>query len=593
MSDRFYEVDWISELKERAEIVSIISSYIPLTKKGNTYWGNCPFHHEKTPSFAVNSRGQYYHCFGCNVSGDVIKFVAEFENVEFLDACKIIADKVGYKIPEFTKNPEIKQKADEKDEIYKVLQDTAVFYNKNLAKPEAKPALDYLAKRGLDWQIVTRFGLGASLDYDGLPTYLKLKNYSDDIILKSNVCGRNEKGQLYDALGGRLIIPIINVQGKVIAFGGRILEASHVPNKYKNTSNSAVFIKNKNLFGINLVSKLKQKQAVDSLIMVEGYMDVIALNKAGFMNVVASMGTSLTQGQAYLVKRFCDTVYVAYDGDSAGQNATLRSLDIFADQGLIVKVMELDKGLDPDEIVNQKGKQHFIDLMVNALPLIDYKLKKIGEKYDLTNLDARAKYASEAIRMLAEVKEPEVREVYLNEVCEKSQIQKHRLQLQLDNPKKDVLINVVTEKNKSSKKDSGYLKACRIVLYAMLNNKPYAPYVDIDRYLTDEVHKKILAFLKKNHEEQKLNVVGKLFDVVPESDELNEVISVGYDDNKKEYEKTEYEQSLTTMKTYYVEEEIKKLSEQIKTAVDVNVKKELYSKLKELQTEKKILSKGR
>lgn len=593
MNDRFYEVDWVSELKERAEIVSIISSYIPLAKKGNTYWGNCPFHHEKTPSFAVNSRGQYYHCFGCGVSGDVIKFVAEFENVEFLDACKIIADKVGYKIPEFTKNPEIKQKSEEKDEIYKVLQDTAVFYNKNLSKPEAKPMLDYLAKRGYDWKTVTKFGLGASLDFDGLPTYLKLKNYSDDIILKSNVCGKNEKGKLYDALGERLIIPIINVQCKVIAFGGRILETSHIPNKYKNTSNSPVFVKNKNLFGINLVSKLKQKQAVDSLIMVEGYMDVIALHKAGFSNVVASMGTSLTQGQAYLVKRFCDTVYVAYDGDSAGQNATLRSLDIFADQGLTVKVMELDEGLDPDEIINQKGKQHFIDLMVSALPLIDYKLKKIGEKYDLNNLDARAKYASESIRMLAEVKEPEVREVYLNEVCEKSQIQKHRLQMQLDNPKKDVLISVAPENTTAVGKDGGYLKACRIVLYAMLNNKPYAQYVDVDRYLTNDVHKQILAFLKKNHEEQKLNVTGKLFDVVPESEELNKVIGIGYDDNKKEYEKAEYEQSLTTMKTYYVEDEIKKLTQEIKGAVDINLKKELYGKLKELQTEKKNLNKGR
>lgn len=586
MSDRIYEVDWISELKDRADIVNIISSYIPLTKKGNLYWGNCPFHHEKTPSFAVNNIGQFYHCFGCGVSGDVIKFVVDYENVEFLDACKILAEKVGYRLPEFSDNPIVKKNISEKEEIYKVLRDTAIFYNKNLLKPEAKIALDYMSIRGLNPDIVKRFGLGYSTNYDDLPKYLKLKNYTDEVILKSNVCGRNERGDLYDALGGRLIIPIINVQNKVIAFGGRILEKNNVQNKYKNTANSPVFIKNKNLFGINLVSKLKQKESVNNIIMVEGYMDVIALNKAGFHNVVASMGTSLTQGQATIVKRFTDNVFVAYDGDKAGQMATMRSLDIFAEQGLNVKVVRLDEGLDPDEIISQKGKPHFVDLITNATPLIDYKLEKIEEKYNLSSLDERAKYAGEAVKMLAEIKENEVREVYLDLVCKKSQIQKHRLQIQLDNPKENILVNTASlSKEAGYDKDNAYTKACRIVLSGMLNNKPYASYRDISKFLKNSTHIAIFDYIKKCREENKYIVIGKLFDHIPEDKELNAVINIHIDNEKQAWEKAEYEQSFNTLNKYYLQDEIEKIRNAIKETADIAAKRDLLNKLRKLQIE--------
>lgn len=581
MNDRIF-VDWVSELKDKADIVDIISSYIPLSKQGRSYWACCPFHHEKTPSFAINREGKYYHCFGCGVSGDVINFIAEYENVEFLEACKILADKVGYKIPEFNDDPVIKKNINEKDEIYKVLRDTAVFYNKNLSKESAKPAINYLAKRGFDGDLVTRFGIGYSADYDSLPKYLKLKNYTDDIILKSNVCGKNVEGKLYDALGGRLIIPIINVQNKVIAFGGRVLEKSSVQNKYKNTANSPVFIKNKNLFGINIVNKLKQRENIDSLIMVEGYMDVIALNKAGFSNVVASMGTSLTTGQATLVKRFTDVVYVAYDGDKAGQMATLRSLDIFASQGLKVKVIKLDEGLDPDEIINQKGKQHFIDLMLNATPLIDYKLQVIEQSYNLDNPDGRANYAKAAVKMLAEIKEPEVREVYLDVVTQKAKIQRHRLPNTENN--QEIHTNNI-EKTVKIEKDNGYLKACRIILSNMLNHKPYAVFTDISTYLKNDTHKKIFDYIKKCHEENKQIVTGNLFDIVPEDDELSAVINYNFENKETEWEQAEYKQSLNTLKISFVQDKIEELMQQIKSVTDIDTKRNLTQQINKLQME--------
>ncbi len=583
--DRVYNEDWLSKLKEKADIVSIISSYIPLNRKGNIFWGNCPFHHEKTPSFAVNPAGQFYHCFGCGESGDVIKFVQKYESVEFMEACHILAEKVGFEIPEKTQNGDFKEKKNEKEQIYQVLKDTAYFYHNNLKKSDAKPALDYLASRGFDNKIITAFGLGCSIDYNGLPQYLKLKNYTDDIIIKSGVCMRNERGELYDCLGGRLIIPIINSQSKVIAFGGRILTTAKVNNKYKNTNNTSVFIKNRNLFAINNLHKLKQREKVDSVIMVEGYMDVISLYKSGIYNVVASMGTSLTDGQASLVKRYCDKVYVAYDGDTAGQMATLRSLDIFASKGLEVKVIQLDKGLDPDEIIKEKGKKYFLDLVVGAKPLIDYKLLQIESKYDLTTPDSRAKFATEAIAMLREIKEVEVREVYLNEVCKKSQIQKYRLQQQMDSDTQPETVSIVKEDLKYEK-NIGYLKACRIVLLAMLNNKPYAPFVDISRYLTDSTHQDIFTYIKEQNNNNKLNVIGDLFTIIPENEELKEVLSASIKDNE-EWENAEYKESLETLKKYYIQEQIAVTRSKILSTIDIGEKRELLSSLKELQNELK------
>ena len=587
MQERVYGEDWVSSLKSKADIVSVVSSYIPLTKKGSQYWGNCPFHHEKTPSFTVNPAGQFYHCFGCGESGDVIKFIQKYENIEFMDACKLLAEKVGFEIPEFKQNPEYKKKASEKEEVEKVLKDTAIFYNKNLSKEGAKLAVEYIAKRGLDSSTVTKFGLGYSPDYESLPQYLKLKNYTDDIILKSGVCGKNDRGGLYDSLAGRLIIPIINVQGKVIAFGGRLLTTAKVNDKYKNTRNSSFFVKNKNLYAINNINKLKQKQRVDSIIMVEGYMDVISLNQAGIYNVVASMGTSLTEGQASLVKRFCDKVYVAYDGDTAGQLATLRSLDIFASHGLDVMVIQLDEGKDPDEIIKEKGKKYFLDLVVNAKPLIDYKLLQIEKKHGLNSPDARAKYATEAIDMLREVKQAEVREVYLNEVCKKSQIQKHRLQLQLDT-QSPVVIKQVKE-DIPFDKNIGYLKACRIVLYAMLNNKPYAVFQDIAKYLTDDTHIEIFNYIKQNNIDNKDNKIGDIFNIIPENEELKEVLN--YKLGKEKWEKDEYTESLLKLKTEYIKEQMSIVTGKITKEDDISTKRQLLKELLDLQNELKTLNK--
>ena len=317
---------FMQELKQKNDIIEVIASYVALDKKGNTHWACCPFHHEKTPSFAVNQADQFYHCFGCGVSGDVVKFVQEIESTDFMGAVRILAGRAKMAVPESNfdteKAAEMKKK---RDQMSAIMLDSARFYLSNLYSGDdrAQAHLAYIQNRKLSPTTVKKFGLGASLDFYGLPDYLAGKGYSRQNLLDCGVLGETKNGKLIDAQGGRLIFPIINAFDEVVAFGGRLLEKSDFA-KYKNTKETLLFNKSKTLYNINLLKKLKRKQPIQNVIMVEGYMDTISLYQAGFENVVASMGTSLTKEQARLVKRYSDTVLISYDGDFAGQKADLR-----------------------------------------------------------------------------------------------------------------------------------------------------------------------------------------------------------------------------------------------------------------------------
>ena len=312
---------FLRELKARNDIVEVIRSYVSVDRKGGNYWACCPFHHEKTPSFAVNEADQFYHCFGCQESGDVIKFVQEIESTDFMGAVRILATRAKLTVPENNfDTEEAARKKKKRDNMSKILLDTARFYLSNLYSGDerAEVHLQYISNRGLAPSTVKKFGLGASLDFYSLPEYLSGKGYFREDLVDSGVLASNDKGRLYDALGGRLIFPIINAMDEVIGFGGRVLEKTKF-GKYKNTKETLLFDKSKTLYNINLLKKLKREQPIKDVIIVEGYMDTISLYQAGFKNVVASMGTSLTKEQARLVKRYTDNVLISYDGDFAGQ----------------------------------------------------------------------------------------------------------------------------------------------------------------------------------------------------------------------------------------------------------------------------------
>ncbi len=391
--------EFLSTLKQKLNIIEVASAYISLERKGGNYWACCPFHHEKTPSFSLNESDQYYHCFGCGESGDVIKFVQSMENVEFMEAVQMLAARVHLEVPnsgfDSRKTAEIKRK---KDAVLKILNETAHFYLDNLNSGKADKHVEYILRRKIPSHIVRRFGMGASLNFQDLPRYLLSKGYERQDIIDSGVVNETE-GRLSDAQGGRLIFPIINAMDEVIAFGGRKLEKTNFA-KYVNTRETIVFNKSKSLYNVNLLKKLKKTQTISNVIVVEGYMDTLSLYEAGFKNVVASMGTSLTQEQARLIKRYSDNVLISYDGDGAGQKANMRGLDILKSAGLNVKVVPLTDGLDPDDIIKKLGADEYRRCIDGAMPLIDYKLRSAEKGFDLSKAEDKRGFVAQAIKII-------------------------------------------------------------------------------------------------------------------------------------------------------------------------------------------------
>lgn len=400
------------ELKQKTDIVSVISRYMPLEKKGKTYWGLCPFHGEKTPSFAVNEQEQYFHCFGCHESGDVFTFVQKKENCSFHESIKILADWAGLKIPEFdsaVNEEEIKRKRD----CLNALRECALFYHNCLNSDIGKDGKNYLASRKVNDSLITLFGLGYCPDFDQTQKYLEEKGYETQILIDAGILKHGEK-KLYDPMGQRVVFPIVNNYGEVVAFTGRTLKKKVDYAKYLNTSDTIVFSKGHNLYALNLIKKYqRQGEKFDYFIIVEGNMDVISLHKAGFKMAIAGMGTALTIEQAKLIKRFVNKVYICYDGDSAGKKATMRGLEILKEQGLDVFVMQLPDGKDPDNIICEFGKTKFLELVENALPLVEYKLTVLADEYDLSNFDGKSKYATKALQILKSLNNDIEAEIYL------------------------------------------------------------------------------------------------------------------------------------------------------------------------------------
>lgn len=423
--------DWlqfIQQVKNNNDIVSVIGSYIDLSPRGQNFWARCPFHGENAPSFSVSRKG-FYKCFGCGESGDVINFVQKFESCTFYEAVEILAKRANMTMPETSnsaKDQQLVQKKKDRDTYRTILTETARFYYRCYHSNVGAKARQYMTNRGFELATVKKFGIGYSPDMYTLVDHLQKLGYTTDQCVKAGVLSKSSNGKHYDAMCGRLIVPIIDISGKVIAFGGRALDdKTSQYGKYKNTTETSVFVKTNNLYAINIAKQSKQEANLPYIIMVEGYMDVIAMYQAGFPQCVASMGTSLTIGQAKLISRLVSKVYICYDGDSAGQKATLRGLDILATEGLEVYVMSIPQSLDPDEYISKYGKEAFSQLIDNALPLIDYKLSIFASQYDISNSnmsvrnDAIVKYVTASIDMLANQSDI-VQQQYLPIVASKS-----------------------------------------------------------------------------------------------------------------------------------------------------------------------------
>lgn len=577
--------EFLAQLKSKNDIAEVIGSYVHLERKGTNYWACCPFHHEKTPSFSVNTLDQYYHCFGCGASGDVITFVREIESVDFIDAVKILAERVKMPLPDmnFDSEKTLEQKR-KRDQILKILNASAHFYLDNLNSGKADAHIQYILDRKLSSPTVRRFGLGASLDFKSLPQYLLDKGFRRDDILESGAVTASDSGKLTDAQGGRLIFPIINAFDDVVAFGGRVLEKTDFA-KYKNTKETLVFNKSKNLYNINLVKKQKKAEGIKNLVMTEGYMDTISLWQAGFHNVVASMGTSLTKEQARLAKRYADDVLISYDGDFAGQKGAIRGLEILRDEGINVRVVALPEGLDPDDVVKRYGTEGYQKCLDEAMPLIDFKLTVLERGKDLSKTEEKREFIAQALKVIREEDSASVREDLLKTLRNKTGVTYESLRRDLENEPQRPAEHEIKEPVRSEDGADKYVKACRFILASVLFNAKYARNFDISRVKFDNtVHNIIAEYIALRQKGGENVRASDLFEIFDESTpELSAILDLSLGDGFSSPESEKYfNDSVKTLSRRKIEEELKTLSAKCDRETELEKKKQYTRRILEL-----------
>lgn len=574
--------EFMEELKYKCDIVEIISQYVPLQKKGGRYFGCCPFHNEKTPSFCVNQQSGFYHCFGCGASGDVVKFIMEMESITFFDAVKLLAEKVGMPLPEIKLDPQYTQKKEHKDVLKQLMRDVARYYRNNLLdENKGREAREYLKNRGIDDETAKRYGLGLSLDYESMVAYMRRKGYKLNDLLDCGLISNIERP--VDAFANRIIVPIMNSMSEVIAFGGRIYHGEKDVAKYKNSTNTQLFDKGRTVYGINFIKRDKRKDGAvyQDLILVEGYMDVISLGSAGIKNVVAGMGTALTEGQAREISRLTQNVYVCYDGDGAGRKASIKNLDVLANCGLNIKVVSLDDGKDPDETVRSDGAEGFLKKKAEALPVIEYKLKLCAEAYDLNTVDGRAKYVVSALKVLKTVVNRAERNVYLDIVSKKSLVSKDILEQEMSGT--PIIEQKPTQSIDSlEEKEEKTLRATRFILNRILDNAGYVVFSNIkSEWLATPLHQRILEWASA----QPVGTVSvsKLYDVVGYEDEINHILNVNLKFANSARESEYFGDCLMTLANEYINGRLQYMKERYNASPDQDEKRDILRQISALQ----------
>ena len=404
----------INEIKYKNDIETVMAPYVALKRRGKNIVGLCPFHNEKTPSFTVYPENGSFYCFGCGVGGDVFSFVRQIENLDYIDAVKLLAERSGITLPQDGYDDSMQKL---KTTIYEINRETAKFYHTYLMSPEGKWALDYLTGRGLSIATIKHFGLGAAPDgWDNLIKHLKGLGYSIPDMLQANVIGKSQRGTYYDRFRKRVMFPIINIRGKVIGFSGRAMPGEDkMGGKYVNTSDTPVYKKSENLFGMNFA----KNNCDERVILVEGNMDVISLHQAGFENAVAALGTAFTDEQAKLLSRYTKEIVLIMDSDEAGQKAARRAGNVLQSTGINIRVVLLPDGKDPDEFIKKNGAQRFNALLEGAVSEIEYKLLAAVNGIDITGEDGKVKYLNKAAEIIAESNDIITRDIYIGKLSEK------------------------------------------------------------------------------------------------------------------------------------------------------------------------------
>lgn len=549
----------IQKVKEQNDIVDIISEKVRLKKTGRNFSGLCPFHNEKSPSFSVSQEKQIYKCFGCGEAGNVISFVMKDRNMNFVEAVKYLAERANIPIEDGRRGP---SKTEQKKEmLYKINVAAAKFFFSNLMNtPEGK---DYFLNRGIKIETIKRFGLGYAKDsWNSLIFHLRKLGFKDELMAEAGLISINqEKGRKYDRFRNRVMFPVFDYRGKVIGFGGRVLDDSKP--KYLNSPETLVFQKGTNLYGLNFALKHNMKERY--FIMVEGYMDLIALHQCGITNVVASLGTALTVNQARLLKRYADKVIISYDADMAGQMATMRGLEILRNAGFDVRVLSIPQGKDPDEYVRSNGKDAFLKLIHSAEPLIDYRLKKAEEGINFKDSEAVIQYSNKVMEIIADLN-PVEKDVFIKKASENTGIKEQTLfdilgkKLNGSNDKNEFYRE---EQQKKVYVEPAHIKAERSLIKLMLKNEEYLSYI-MERILEDDLilpeHKQIFTTIIEAKGENINNIVSHLDSKLTEVKTIEELVKI------KEYDvfldgdiKKQISDFIYQIKTYKLKLEIEEL----------------------------------
>ena len=523
-----YNDEILDEIRSRNDIVSTISQYMTLKRKGRNYFGLCPFHNEKSPSFSVSPDKQIFHCFGCGVGGDVINFVKKIENIGFLDSVRLLAEKSGIQLPNDISKAE-EENIKLKNRIYKINELAAKFYHENLYKPTSKIAQDYIKKRKLNNATLKSFLMGyASNSSNELLRYLKEHGFTEEELLASCLIGKSDRGY-YDKFRNRLMIPIRDERGRFIAFGGRVLDDSKP--KYINSPENIVYSKGRNLFGLN-VAREGVHGPLKRLLIVEGYMDAISLYQRGITNVVASLGTALTDSQGRLLRRNTEQVILGYDADGAGQQAIIRGMEILKSMDIDIRILQISGAKDPDEYVLKFGPEKMLKAMDEAISAIEFKIKVLRANLDLNNVNDKVKFLTEIAKILSNVDNNIEREVYIDRISKVYEISKNAIVSEVDKllyrslagVTKFEKSNIVLKDTQEAKIDVATRKREGMVVYLL---------VDYTKAAFDKIKNVVNLDLIKSEKNKK--IIGILYERIDLNNLPENIISLFEDEDDINY----------------------------------------------------------
>ena len=561
----YYSDEIIEEVRSKNDIVDVISSYVKLQKKGSSYFGLCPFHNEKSPSFSVSRQKQMYYCLGCGAGGNVFTFLMEYENYTFVEALRYLADRAGVDLPEEEYSKEARERADTRAILLEINKVAAQYYYVQLKSSQGVQGLTYLKKRGLSDETIKAFGLGYSNKYsDDLYRYLKSKGYKDDMIAKAGLITIDEKHGVYDKFWNRVMFPIMDVNSRVIGFGGRVM--GDAKPKYLNSPETMIFDKSRNLYGLNRARSSKKPY----FLLCEGYMDVISLHQAGFTNAVASLGTALTPGHASLIKRYVQEVYLTYDSDGAGTKAALRALPILKDAGITARIIRMEPYKDPDEFIKNLGAEAFEERISKARNGFMFSLEVLERDYDMNSPEGRTDFMKEAAKKLVEFDEEIERNNYIEAVAKtyhvgfedlRKLVGKMAVQTGLAKPASRPKASADREKQK----ENGVFTSQKILLTWLIESEDI--FRQIERYIVPEdfsegLYRTVAELLYKQYENHEVNPA-QIMNHFTDEEEHREVASLFHTRIKElttiqEQEKA-LKETVIRVKDYSIEEATKNL----------------------------------